>query len=50
MVKDPRESRWQNAADYEIRANLDPSAKVLSADENIAYTNNSPDALASVWI
>jgi Peptidase family M1 domain len=46
----PGPDYWQNGADYEIRANLDPAAKVLSADEVITYTNNSPDALASLWI
>jgi hypothetical protein len=46
----PGPDYWQNAADYEIHANLDTSAKVLSADETISYTNNSPDALASVWV
>ena len=46
----PGPDYWQNGADYEIHANLDPATKVLSADETITYTNNSPDALAIVWI
>jgi hypothetical protein len=46
----PGPDYWQNSADYEIRADLDTSAKTLSADEIITYTNNSPDALASLWI
>lgn len=46
----PGPDYWQNSADYEIHATLDPLAKTLSADEVIAYTNNSPDALASLWI
>jgi hypothetical protein len=29
---------------------LDTAAKILSADETITYTNNSPDALRSLWI
>jgi Peptidase family M1 domain len=46
----PGPEYWQNAADYEIHATLDPDTKTLSADETITYTNNSPDALASVWV
>jgi len=46
----PGPDYWQNTADYEIRADLDTSAKTLSADEIITYTNNSPDALASLWL
>jgi len=46
----PGPDYWQNSADYEIRADLDTSAKTLSADEVITYTNNSPDSLASLWI
>jgi len=41
---------WQNNADYELHAKIDPAAKVLSGDEIITYTNNSPDALTSLWI
>jgi hypothetical protein len=46
----PGPDYWQNRADYEIHAKLDPAAKVLSADELITYTNNSPDALESLWV
>ncbi len=46
----PGPDYWQNAADYEIRADLDTVAKALSADEIITYTNSSPDPLASLWI
>lgn len=46
----PGPDYWQNGADYDIRATLDPAAKVLSADELITYTNNSPDALESLWV
>jgi hypothetical protein len=41
---------WQNEADYELHAKLDPAAKVLTGEEIITYTNNSPDALTSLWI
>jgi hypothetical protein len=46
----PGPSYWQNGADYEMHADLDTQAKVLRNDEVITYTNNSPDALPSLWI
>ena len=46
----PGPSYWQNEADYEMHAELDTDAKVLRNDEVITYTNNSPDALTSLWI
>jgi hypothetical protein len=46
----PGAAYWQNAADYVMHAKLDPVAKVLTNDEVITYTNNSPDALDSLWI
>ena len=46
----PGPSYWQNAADYEMHADLDTQAKILRNDEVITYTNNSPDALPSLWI
>ena len=46
----PGPDYWQNSADYEIRANLDTAAKMLSANEVIGYVNNSPDNLPSLWL
>jgi hypothetical protein len=46
----PGPKYWQNRADYELHAKIDTTAKVLSATETITYTNNSPDALASLWL
>ena len=46
----PGPEYWQNSADYEIHASLDPQSKELSASEIIAYTNNSPDELECLWI
>ena len=46
----PGPAYWQNEADYEMHADLDTTAKVLRNDEVITYTNNSPDALPSLWI
>jgi hypothetical protein len=46
----PGPDYWQNRADYEIHAQLDPERKELTAREIITYTNNSPDTLTSLWI
>jgi hypothetical protein len=46
----PGPAYWQNEADYEMHAELDTQAKILRNDEVITYTNNSPDALPSLWI
>ncbi len=46
----PGPAYWQNQADYEMHAALDTNAKTLQNDETITYTNNSPDALTSLWI
>ena len=46
----PGPAFWQNEADYTMHATLDPVAKVLTNDEIITYTNNSPDTLPSLWI
>jgi len=46
----PGPDYWQNSADYEIHASLDPVKKELTAAEVITYTNNSPDALTSLWL
>ncbi len=41
---------WQNRADYEIAATLDPLTRQLSGSEVITYSNHSPDALAVLWL
>ncbi len=46
----PGADYWQNAADYKIDARLDEKAARVSATVAITYTNNSPDALAFVWL
>jgi hypothetical protein len=46
----PGPAYWQNEADYEMHAVLDTKTKTLQNDETITYTNNSPDALTSLWI
>jgi len=48
----PGPDYWQNRADYEIHANLDPDATApsIGGREVITYTNNSPDELAMLWL
>ncbi len=46
----PGPDYWTNRADYDIRARLDDAAKTLTAEETVTYANNSPDALASLWM
>ena len=46
----PGPDYWQNKADYDIHAALDPVAKTLAATVTITYTNNSPDKLDSLWL
>jgi hypothetical protein len=46
----PGPDYWQNRADYEIHAALDPAAKAIAATMTITYTNNSPDRLDCLWL
>ncbi len=46
----PGPDYWQQRADYEIHASLDPATHMISATEIITYTNNSPHDLAYLWI
>ncbi len=46
----PAPGYWQNRADYSIAAKIDVASHVLSAEETITYTNNSPDALDVLWV
>lgn len=41
---------WQNRADYNIQARIDPATHTLSGEETITYTNHSPDALNELWV
>ncbi|MET0255662.1 MAG: M1 family peptidase, partial [Luteibacter sp.] len=41
---------WQNHADYELAATLDPVKNTLVGKATIRYTNNSPDALDVLWL
>lgn len=46
----PGPKYWQNRVDYQIKATIDTVARTLTADENITYTNNSPDELCYLWL
>ncbi|HVU56369.1 MAG TPA: M1 family metallopeptidase [Puia sp.] len=46
----PAANYWQNRADYTLQASLDTVTNVLTGDETILYTNNSPDSLRSLWL
>jgi peptidase M1-like protein len=41
---------WQNRADYQIKATLDPDTRKLTGEEIITYTNRSPDDLDVLWL
>ncbi len=46
----PGPAFWQNRADFNIAAKIDTASHVLSAEETITYTNNSPEALGFLWL
>ena len=46
----PGPGYWQQRADYRISASLDPATSRVSAQEQITYTNNSPDPLPELWL
>lgn len=41
---------WQNRADYKLNVTLDTVQHKISGDEEITYTNNSPDHLKYLWL
>lgn len=41
---------WQNRADYDLSATLDPVRHTMTGKATIHYTNNSPDALDVLWL
>jgi hypothetical protein len=46
----PATNYWQNRADYTLQASLDTVTNVLTGEETLVYTNNSPDSLHSLWL
>ncbi|MDQ0010516.1 hypothetical protein J2T07_002706 [Luteibacter jiangsuensis] len=41
---------WQNRADYDLAATLDPVKNTMTGKAIIHYTNNSPDTLDVLWL
>ena len=46
----PGSAYWQNSGDYDIHVNFNPANKLLSGEEMIVYSNNSPDTLKRLII
>ncbi|UPL49608.1 M1 family metallopeptidase [Hymenobacter sublimis] len=46
----PGNEYWQQRADYNIRVKLDDTKQSISGDEDITYTNLSPDVLTYLWV
>jgi hypothetical protein len=44
----PGADYWQNFSSYDIKASIDPSAKILQGSLKVIYENNSPDTLKSL--
>ncbi|GAA4380228.1 M1 family metallopeptidase [Hymenobacter koreensis] len=45
----PGPNYWQNAADYTLKISFDPATRRVAGTVDIAYQNNSPDALPQLW-
>jgi hypothetical protein len=46
----PGHGYYQQKADYKINLTIDDATQMLSGDETITYTNNSPDQLEYLWL
>ena len=46
----PGHEYYQQKADYKIKVSIDETTQVLTGDETITYTNNSPDPLSYMWV
>lgn len=46
----PGPDYWQNRADYELRATLDPARRSIAGTATIRYTNNGPQPLDPLWL
>ena len=46
----PGRDYWQQRVGYVIRTTLDTASRVLSGEERVAYSNNSPDTLRYLWL
>ena len=46
----PGSQYWQQQADYVMDVKIDDEKQILSGEETITYTNNSPDNLEYLWL
>jgi Peptidase family M1 domain len=46
----PGRAYWQQRADYQIKVELDDARQRITGSETITYYNQSPDALAYLWL
>ncbi len=46
----PGHEYYQQKADYKMSISIDDETQVLTGDETITYTNNSPDKLEYLWL
>ena len=46
----PGHNYYQQQADYKMELTLEDNTQILRGIETITYTNNSPDALAYLWL
>ncbi|MEH6537913.1 MAG: M1 family metallopeptidase [Psychroserpens sp.] len=46
----PGPAYYQQQADYKMDIEIDDETAVLSGNETITYTNNSPDVLSYLWV
>ena len=47
---EPGQLYWQQQVDYKIKAQLDEKNRSLVAQQEILYTNNSPETLKYLWL
>ncbi len=47
---EPGPKYWQNRVNYQLKASIDTTTKILSGTERLTYINNSPDALQYLWL
>ncbi|MDG1473396.1 MAG: M1 family metallopeptidase, partial [Porticoccaceae bacterium] len=47
---EPGQLYWQQEVDYKIKAQLDEKNRSLVAQQEILYTNNSPETLKYLWL
>ena len=46
----PGPNYYQQKADYKISVAIDDEKQIVSGEETITYTNNSPDPLTYLWL